>query len=114
MANTALGHGALAVALPLLELAEVSFIDHSSQILVSSPSRRRRCRTTVYVVVTDRSKYRAATRSRSLWIKRGHNGLRQRGSTITKVVEDALACLGNRGRQFLLDELVLVVVTLAC
>ena len=114
MANTALGHGDLAVALPLLELAEVSFIDHSSQILVSSPSRRRRCRTTVYVVVTDRSKYRAATMSRSLWIKRGHNGPRQRGSTITKVVEDALACVGNRGRQFLLDELVLVVVTLAC
>ena len=34
--------------------------------------------------------------------------------SVAEVVEDALACVGNRGRQFLLDELVLVVVTLAC
>lgn len=130
MANAYPGRSALATALPLSAAAKVSLSKRSSPILASSPLRRRRRRTAVSAVVTDRSRAQASARSGSSRTQacassdlanaercaapsslpcprptRWPATTRSRRAA-TEIVEDTPACLRNRRRQLLLDDLV--------
>lgn len=71
MANDDPSRGALAAVMPVPAMVKMSFSDHSSPILASSPSRKWHRRAAVFVVVMDRSRDQAAARSGPLRIQAG-------------------------------------------